>query len=139
MKAKLLTAGVLFGLIAGGTFAAGAVKNDTFNDDAKEIEIEHEVQNGEVLNKNEDHDLGGKAVKDAKLTFEEALKIAREKAEGTLTEAETEIEHGRVEYKFEFEDGKTETEITIDGNSGKIIELDRDEDHDDNDNDNDND
>lgn len=139
MKAKLITAGVLFGLIAGGTFAAGAVKNDTFTDDSDEIEIEHKVQNGEVLIKNEENDLAGKAVKEAKLSFEDALKIAREKAEGTLTEAETEIEHGRVEYQFEFEDGKTETEITIDGNSGKIIELDRDEDHDDDDNDNQND
>ena len=138
MKAKLLTAGVLFGLIAGGTFAAGAVKNDTFNDDAEEIEIEHEVQNGEVVIKNEDNIAETEDVKEAKLSFEEALKIAREKAEGTLTEAETEIEHGRIEYKFEFEDGKTETEITIDGNSGKLLELDRDEDHDDNDDENDN-
>ncbi|WP_158587611.1 PepSY domain-containing protein [Neobacillus notoginsengisoli] len=131
MKTKLITAGVLFGLVAGGTFAVGAAKNDDSRNAVREVEVEHKVEHGEVLMNKEDKKQLGEVVKGAKISFEEALKIAREKAEGTLTEAETEIEHGRVEYKFEFENGKSETEITIDGNTGKMIEFDLDNDHDD--------
>lgn len=134
MKNKFLAAGVLFGLIAGGTFAAGAAEKD---DSGREVELEQESEHGVALVKTEGNDVE-KAIENAgAISFEEAAKIAKGAANGEITDAEAEIEHGRVEYEFELRDGKTEAEVKINGTTGKVFKIEIDEDHDDEDGDDD--
>ncbi|WP_181884376.1 PepSY domain-containing protein [Neobacillus piezotolerans] len=120
MKNKFLAAGVVFGLIAGGTFAAGAVGKD---DSGREVELEKETEHGPVLNKKEVTEVEKTFEKVGAISFEKAAKIAKGAATGEITDAEAEMEHGRVKYEFKLKDEKKETELKIDGTTGKIIKI----------------
>ncbi|WP_059173787.1 PepSY domain-containing protein [Bacillus sp. FJAT-27445] len=132
MKKKFLAAGVIIGLVAGGTFAVGAAGKD---DSVRKVEVEYEreTEHGVSLIKKETDNIENAMENAAVISFEEAAKTAKEAVKGIIKEAEVELEHGRVEYEFELEDGKTETEVKIDGTTGKILEIDIDDDdgHDD--------
>jgi uncharacterized membrane protein YkoI len=63
-------------------------------------------------------------VKDAKVTIDQALKTASEKAPGTIVEAELEKKHGKTVWEVEVigADGHV-TEVHIDAASGEVIDT----------------
>jgi uncharacterized membrane protein YkoI len=63
-------------------------------------------------------------VKDAKVTIDQALKTASEKAPGTIVEAELEKKHGKTVWEVEVlgADGHV-TEVHIDAASGDVIDT----------------
>ena len=63
-------------------------------------------------------------VKDAKVTIEQAIKSAVEKAPGTVVEAELEKKHGKTVWEVEVvgSDGNV-TEVHIDAATGTIIDT----------------
>ncbi|WP_409275256.1 PepSY domain-containing protein [Neobacillus sp. SCS-31] len=154
MRNKLLAAGIVFGLIAGGTFAVGAVGKDDSGREVEfeyeqesehgvefeleresehgvEFELERESEHGVALVKTKGTD-DKKAIETAaSISFEKAAKIAKTAAKGKITKAEAEMEHGRIEYEFELKDGKRETEVKIDGTTGKILEIEIEDERDD--------
>ncbi|WP_053365948.1 PepSY domain-containing protein [Bacillus sp. FJAT-27245] len=125
MKNKLLAAGVVFGLIAGGTFAVGAAEKD---DTGRELKFEQKAEHGVDFVKTEGNDVKKAIENAASISFAKAAEIAKSSAKGEITEAEAELEHGRVEYEFELKDGKKETELKIDGNTGKILKIETEDD-----------
>jgi uncharacterized membrane protein YkoI len=63
-------------------------------------------------------------VKDAKVTIDQAIKTASEKALGTIVEAELEKKHGKTVWEVEVvgADGNV-TEVHIDAASGEVIDT----------------
>jgi Peptidase propeptide and YPEB domain len=114
MKNKLIAAGLVAGIIIGGTFAVGATENDDAAS-KKAPSTTNAVSSSQQI------------------TLEEATEIAKREATGTIEDVEKETEHGRLVYEFEFEDGPNETEVHIDAVSGEVtrVEHDSDDDRDD--------
>ena len=63
-------------------------------------------------------------MKDAKVTIDQAIKTASEKAPGTIVEAELEKKHGKTVWEVEVvgADGNV-TEVHIDAVSGEVIDT----------------
>ena len=63
-------------------------------------------------------------VKDAKVTIDQAIKTASDKAPGTIVEAELEKKHGKTVWEVEVvgADGHV-TEVHIDAASGDVIDT----------------
>ncbi|OCA85683.1 hypothetical protein A8F94_12465 [Bacillus sp. FJAT-27225] len=141
MKNKLLVAGLVAGVIIGGTFAVGANEKDPVarQDDSKVAVIETEVESkhGKTFLKT-DAAIGNSESGDKQITVEQATEIAKRVATGKIVDIETEYEHGRLEYQIEIKDGSKETEVRIDAFTGKVnrVKLDVDDsvDRDDDDN-----
>ncbi|OCA85684.1 hypothetical protein A8F94_12470 [Bacillus sp. FJAT-27225] len=131
MKNKLIAAGLVAGIIVGGTFAVGATGNDDAS--SKNPATPANVETKSTSNGNQ-------------ITLEEASDIAKREATGVIEEVEKDTENGRLVYEFEFEDGAIETEVHVDAVSGEVTKVehdrdddDRDDDRDDQDDDNDDD
>ena len=65
---------------------------------------------------------GEKLAKDAKVTITEARAIALKTQPGKIIEEELEKEDGSLRYSFEIEVGKTSHEVSIDAQTGKVLE-----------------
>ena len=65
---------------------------------------------------------GEKLAKDAKITITEARAIALKAQAGKITEEELEKEDGSLRYSFEIEAGKASHEVSIDAQTGKVLE-----------------
>ena len=167
MKNKVLIGVVSSLLVLGGAFAVGASKNDTRPDDSIHLddksqginlgtqslpeikegqEIELETEHGQTFYKIESDDDGSKSTTSqsntSALSVEEAAKIATSEVNGTITEVEKEMEHGRLEYKFEIQSDKGEADVRVDAETGEITRVEFDDDsrdHRDDDDDNGND
>jgi uncharacterized membrane protein YkoI len=63
-------------------------------------------------------------VKDAKVTIDQAIKTASEKASGTVVEAELEKKHGKTVWEIEVlgADGKV-MEVHVDAATGAVIDV----------------
>jgi uncharacterized membrane protein YkoI len=167
MKNKVLIGVVSSLLVLGGAFAVGASKNDTRPDDSIHLddksqginlgtqslpeikegqEIELETEHGQTFYKIESDDDSSKSTASqsntSALSVEEAAKIATSEVNGTITEVEKEMEHGRLEYKFEIQSDKGEADVRVDAETGEITRVEFDDDsrdHRDDDDDNGND
>lgn len=164
MKNKVLIGIVSSLLVLGGAFAVGASKNDTRSDDSIHLddkssvinlgtqslpeikegqEIELETEHGQTFYKIESDDDSSKSAASqsttSALSVEEAAKIATSEVNGTITEVEKEMEHGRLEYKFEIQSDQGEADVRVDAETGEITRVkfdddsrdDRDDDDDD--------
>jgi uncharacterized membrane protein YkoI len=157
MKKKMMIGGLSVLLLFGGAAAVGASKSGTQPDDSVHLddknistvvetqnlpeisagqEIELETEHGKTFYKVEtDDDSNNSSTQNANSTsisMEKASKIALNKVNGTITEVEKEMEHGRLEYKFEIHSNRGEADVRVDAQTGKVtrVEFD-DDDHDD--------
>lgn len=92
------------------------------SDKEKTVEIDVDANTGEILKVergNDDSD--NQSVEDMKVSEEDAEKAAKEKASGEVTEMEIDDGH----YDFEFKDGAIEYEVTVDGQTGEVIEFEK--------------
>jgi hypothetical protein len=143
MKKKILIGGLSALLIFGGAAAVGASKSGTQPEDSVHLEdknttirvgaptlpeispgqeIELETEHGKTFYKVETDDSNPPSISQSatSLTVSEAAKIALSKVNGTITEVEKEMEHGRLEYKFEIESNRGEVDVRVDAESGEI-------------------
>ncbi|MGE7666882.1 PepSY domain-containing protein [Ureibacillus composti] len=76
----------------------------------------------------QDSESQAELAKQAKITEQEATKIALEKVPGTVDEVELENEDGLIVYEFEIvgEDG-SEQDIEVDAKTGKIVKVEDDD------------
>lgn len=148
MKNKVLVGVVSSLLVLGGAFAVGASKNDTRPDDSVHLddkssvinlgtqslpeikegqEIELETEHGQTFYKIESDDDSSKSAASqsttSALSVEEAAKIATSEVNGTITEVEQEMEHGRLEYKFEIQSTQGEADVRVDAETGEITRV----------------
>jgi uncharacterized membrane protein YkoI len=79
-------------------------------------------------------EMQAKLAKQAKISIEEARKIALEKVNGTITEEEIEKEHGVIVYSIEIRDANQKTfDVEVDVKTGKIVRVEEENDDDDED------
>jgi len=80
----------------------------------------------------QDSESQAELAKQAKITEQEATKIALEKVPGTVDEVELENEDGLIVYEFEIvgEDG-SEQDIEVDAKTGEIVKVEADDDEND--------
>ncbi|MDQ0972953.1 putative membrane protein YkoI [Neobacillus niacini] len=153
MKKKVLIGVVSSLLVLGGAFAVGASKNDTRSDDSIHLDdksslinlgtqslpemkegqkIELETEHGQTFYKIESDDDSSNSTTTqsdtSDISVEEAAKIATNEVNGTVTEVEKEMEHGRMEYKFEIQSNQGEVDVRVDAETGKITRVEFDDD-----------
>jgi uncharacterized membrane protein YkoI len=153
MKKKVLIGVVSSLLVLGGAFAVGASKNDSRPDDSIHLddksqginlgtqslpeikegqEIELETEHGQTFYKIESDDDSSNSTASqtntSALSVEEAAKIATNEVNGTITEVEKEMEHGRLEYKIEIQSDQGEADVRVDAETGKITRVEFDDD-----------
>jgi uncharacterized membrane protein YkoI len=153
MKKKVLIGVVSSLLVLGGAFAVGASKNDTRSDDSIHLDdksslinlgtqslpemkegqkIELETEHGQTFYKIESDDDSSNSTTSqsdtSAISVEEAAKIATNEVNGTVTEVEKEMEHGRMEYKFEIQSNQGEVDVRVDAETGKITRVEFDDD-----------
>ncbi|HXH68827.1 MAG TPA: PepSY domain-containing protein [Pyrinomonadaceae bacterium] len=77
-------------------------------------------------------EMQAKLAKQAKITIEQARKIALERVAGTITEEEIEMENGILVYSIEIRDanGKTQ-DVEVDAKTGEIVRVEPEDDDDD--------
>jgi hypothetical protein len=158
MKKKMMIGGLSVLLMFGGAAAVGASKSGTQPDDSIHLddkntfnivetqnlpqisvgqEIELETEHGKTFYKVETDDdstiPSTQPTNSSTVSIEEAAKIALNKVNGTITEVEQEMEHGRLEFKFEIQSNRAEADVRVDAQTGEItrVEFDDDDDRDD--------
>jgi uncharacterized membrane protein YkoI len=110
-KKYMIISGVTLGLLGGGLIAA---ESDT-------VEQAFAADQSKIVEKAE--------IKEA-----EATEIALKEVSGEVTETEIDEENGTIIYEFDIKTKSGETEVSVDGMTGKILEVDVDEDDDNNEN-----
>jgi uncharacterized membrane protein YkoI len=146
MKKKIIIGGLSALLIFGGAAAVGASKSGTQPEDSIHLEdkntsITIEAQNLPVISAGQEIELetehgktfykvgtdDSKSTSTSKsagsLSIEEAAKIALTKVNGTITEVENEMEHGRLEYKFEIQSNRGEADVRVDAQTGEVTRV----------------
>jgi uncharacterized membrane protein YkoI len=146
MKKKIIIGGLSALLMFGGAAAVGASKSGTqpedsihledknisINIDAQNLpeisagqEIELETEHGKTFYKVETDDSNSISTSKSagSLSIEEAAKIALAKVNGTITEVENEMEHGRLEYKFEILSNRGEVDVRVDAQTGEVTRV----------------
>ena len=114
-KNKVLIPALAAAILAGGGFS---IANAAAPQDKPTTEVaeENDTQNQAEL------------AKQAKITEEQATKIALEKVPGTVNEVELEDENGTIVYGFEVvsTDG-TQQDVKVDAQTGKIVKVEADD------------
>ena len=114
-KNKILIPALAAAILAGGGFS---IANAAAPQDKPTTEVaeENDTQNQAEL------------AKQAKITEEQATKIALEKVPGTVNEVELEDENGTIVYGFEVvsTDG-TQQDVKVDAQTGKIVKVEADD------------
>lgn len=89
----------------------------------REKEFKIDAQTGEILKiEYDNHD--SKIRENAKISFDEAMKIANQKAvTGEFKSIELKTKRGQLVYEIELQDGKKEKEFEIDAQTGKILKY----------------
>ncbi|MCF2574141.1 PepSY domain-containing protein [Brevibacterium sp. UCMA 11754] len=91
-------------------------------DGATDFDVEIDAETGEVVDTEKDSsDDKEKAIDlNDPMTFDEALKLAQDKASGRLDGWKLESDDGRIEYQFYFDDKGEEIEVSVDVESKKV-------------------
>lgn len=91
-------------------------------------DVEVDAKEGEVLSQEIDDDQNEdqhiqEALKTAKVSMDEAEKIALEKVEGEVTGVEADIENGILIYELEINQGQKEYDVEVDANTGEVLKM----------------
>ena len=126
MKNKILIGAIAALVIAGGTVAiaskSGTQPDDSIHQEDK-ISANMSQQNYKVENPSVNN---GQTKALGHITSEQAADIAVKTVNGTVSEIEKELEHGRWQYKVELHTNSGEAEIRIDAETGEVVRLDDD-------------
>lgn len=95
----------------------------------KEYDVYVDAYSGEVLRVKEERDRNGDRSKQMKdvLPMTEAVVIANEKVEGTVTKVELDSDDGQLYYEIEIRSGRDEVEVEVDAYTGEILSVDYDD------------
>ena len=85
-------------------------------------DIEIDAETGEIVKHEQDStDDKEKAIDlNDPMTFDDALKLAQNKADGKLVSWKLEFDDGKQEYQFDFEKGSEDVEVTVDTDSKRV-------------------
>jgi hypothetical protein len=117
MKRRLiLSVALIAALSAGGLAATGTLKTHLAPKGAMTGAIQEE--------KGESSEEQARLAKQARITMEQARKIALKRAPGNVEGSELEKEHGKLVYSFDIRNAKgTITEVQVSALSGKIVRV----------------
>jgi uncharacterized membrane protein YkoI len=95
-------------------------------------DVEVDAEKGEILSREmEDEDDGDmstqQAVETAKISMDQAEKIALKEVDGQVTDAELDSGNGILVYELEIKQGKKEYDIEIDANTGEVLKVELDD------------
>ncbi|MGM9954631.1 MAG: PepSY domain-containing protein [Peribacillus sp.] len=95
-------------------------------------DVEVDAKEGTVLSQEMDDDqnedaLIQEALKTAKISMEEAEKIALKQVEGQITDLEADMENGILVYELEIKQDQKEYDLEVDANTGKVLKVDLDD------------
>ncbi|MDQ0245183.1 putative membrane protein YkoI [Bacillus fengqiuensis] len=107
------------------------------NKDKKDYDIYVDAYTADILKVEENNfdddrdDQVSTPTTEALLSQREAMAIATKQGAGNVVKIELDEENGRYEYEMEVKTDKGEADITIDAETGKVLELELDDDNDD--------
>ncbi|RRN74804.1 hypothetical protein EI200_00050 [Peribacillus simplex] len=89
-------------------------------------DVEVDAEKGEILSREMedeyDEDMSTQqAVETAKISMDQAEKIALKEVEGQVTDAELDSENGILVYELEINQGQKEYDVVIDATTGKVL------------------
>lgn len=83
-------------------------------------DIEMDASNGEIIEREYEDDYVGQT---AKISIEEAEKIALKEVDGTITDLDLDVENGLLVYEIEVKKKYTEYDLVIDANTGELLQV----------------
>lgn len=91
-------------------------------DGTTEFDVEIDAETGDVVDVEKDSTDDKEKAVDLKdpMAFDEALKLAQEKASGRLDGWKLDSDDDRIEYQFDFDDDDEEIEVSVDVESKKV-------------------
>ncbi|MDN5774993.1 MAG: PepSY domain-containing protein, partial [Brevibacterium aurantiacum] len=91
-------------------------------DGTTEFDVEIDAETGDVVDVGKDSTDDKEKAVDLKdpMTFDEALKLAQERASGRLDGWKLDSDDDRIEYQFDFDDDDEEIEVSVDVESKKV-------------------
>ncbi|WP_285768304.1 PepSY domain-containing protein [Peribacillus sp. SI8-4] len=95
-------------------------------------DVDVDAEKGEILSQeredDDDEDMSKQqAVEEAKVSMEEAEKIALKKVGGQVTDAELDSENGGLVYELEIKQDKKEFDVVVDAMTGKVLKTELDD------------
>ncbi|CAH0304704.1 hypothetical protein SRABI96_04734 [Peribacillus sp. Bi96] len=95
-------------------------------------DVDVDAEKGEILSQEmEDDDeeemSTQQAVETAKISSDQAEKIALKKVDGQITDVELDSENGILVYEFEINQGKKEYDVVVDASTGEILKTELDD------------
>ncbi|MCK1994366.1 hypothetical protein GW626_21025 [Peribacillus muralis] len=95
-------------------------------------DVDVDAEKGEILSQetddDEDEDMSTQqAVEKAKVSMDEAEKIALKKVAGQVTDAELDSENGGLVYELEIKQGKKESDVVVDAMTGDVLKTELDD------------
>jgi uncharacterized membrane protein YkoI len=89
-------------------------------------DVDVDAEKGEILSQEmEDDDeeemSTQQAVETAKISSDQAEKIALKKVDGQITDVELDSENGILVYEFEINQGKKEYDVVVDATTGEVL------------------
>ncbi|MGE7761717.1 PepSY domain-containing protein [Peribacillus sp. NPDC097895] len=91
-------------------------------------DVDVDAEKGEILSQEmEDDDeeemSTQQAVETAKISSDQAEKIALKKVDGQITDVELDSENGILVYEFEINQGKKEYDVVVDATTGEVLKT----------------
>ncbi|MGE7763854.1 PepSY domain-containing protein [Peribacillus sp. NPDC096540] len=95
-------------------------------------DVDVDAKKGEILTQEMEDDLDEdisiqNALETAKISMDDAEKIALKKVEGQVTDVEMDSENGIFVYELEIKQDKKEYDIEIDANTGEVLKVELDD------------
>ncbi|MDQ0881621.1 PepSY domain-containing protein [Peribacillus sp. V2I11] len=88
-------------------------------------DVDVDAEKGEILSQEmedgDDEDMSTQAVEAAKISSDQAEKIALKAVDGQVTDAELDSENGTLVYELEIKQGLKEYDVVVDATTGKIL------------------
>ncbi|MBK5485279.1 PepSY domain-containing protein [Peribacillus sp. TH16] len=95
-------------------------------------DVDVDAEKGEILSQemedDDDEDMNTqKSVETAKISMDQAEKIALKKVDGQITDVELDSENGILVYELEINQGQKEYDVVVDATTGKVLKTELDD------------